>query len=146
MTASTARDLVFVGDVSRLVSNRAAAFVRLDLLDGRRQPVGIAADDHHCGPGGYQPGGHPFADSTAAAGNQVCPVFERKLHASSVRLREQTQNRTLERRIVRFCVCPPGVYGSSRRAGFDGFAVRQSSTSGGRDLGHHAEPIGLVGV
>src|SRR6201992_1820786 len=50
--------------------------------EARPQPIGVPADDHDGGPGGYQPGGHPLADSTAAAGDQVGPVFERKLHAS----------------------------------------------------------------
>jgi hypothetical protein len=77
------RDLVFVGDIGRLISDRATARLYvLDLLDCGRQSVGIPADDHDRGPGGYQPGGHPLANPTATAGDQVRPVFERKLHAS----------------------------------------------------------------
>ena len=75
-------DLVFVGDVGRLIADRTAArLARVDLLDGRRQPVGVAADDHDRGTGGNQAGGNALADPAAATGDQVCPVFERKLHA-----------------------------------------------------------------
>ena len=75
-------DLVLVGDVGGLIAYGALGLERRYLLDGRREPIGVAPDDHDGGPGGYQPGGHPLADSAATAGDQVGPVFERKLHAS----------------------------------------------------------------
>ncbi len=77
-----AGDLVLVGDVGGLVADRAAARLdRVDLLDGRREPVGVAADDHDRGTGGDQAGGNALADPAATTGDQVRPVFERKLHA-----------------------------------------------------------------
>ena len=74
-------DLVLVGDVGRLVSDLTA--LGLDLLNGGGEPVGVAADDHDRCPGGGQAGRYALADPTATAGDQVSPVFERKLHASS---------------------------------------------------------------
>jgi hypothetical protein len=75
-------DLVLVGDVGGLIAYGASRFNCLDLFDGRREPIGVAADDHDGGPGGGEAGGDPLADPTATAGDQVSPVFERKLHAS----------------------------------------------------------------
>ena len=69
--------LFLMGDVGGLIADRATVSgQRLDLRDCARQAIGVAADDHDGGPGRDQPGGHAFTDSTAAAGDQIRPVFE----------------------------------------------------------------------
>ena len=74
------RSFILFGDISRLVVDRAAVSsgcpTLTDIVDGRRQLVRVAPDDHDGGPGRDEPGGNPLTDSAATAGNRVRPILE----------------------------------------------------------------------
>ena len=75
-------DLVLVGDVGGLVVDVALRRDGLDLVDGRGEAIGVAADDHDVGAGLGQPLRHALADTAATTGDQVRPILERELHAA----------------------------------------------------------------
>ena len=112
--------LVLVGDVGGLVANGAATLERLDLVDGPRQPVGVAADDHDRGAGCDQPGGHALADSAATAGDQICPVFERKLHATPSQTETGSRYRTMRKTCRRQRVLVTPAAGHPRATAYRG--------------------------
>ncbi len=52
-----------------------------DLLDRRREAVGVAADDHDGGAAATSPAATPLPIPLPPPVIEICPVFERKLHA-----------------------------------------------------------------
>ena len=88
--------LLLVGNVGGLGDHVAGFRFRLDLINGRRQALGVATEDHHLGTGLNEAGGHTLSDTAAASGDQIGPVGEREFHALLLVLQ------------VLYCVARPG--------------------------------------
>lgn len=73
---------VLVGDVGGLVPHRTRAVtgLRLDLVPGGGQPVGVAADEHRVTTRRDDRRGDTLADTAATTGDDEGSIRQRKLH------------------------------------------------------------------